>query len=80
MAAAFLFSIPGPKMIWQFGELGYDVSIDNNGRTGEKTIRWDYYQNPSRKALYDIYAKMIKMKTSNSIFNTKTATIVLAVV
>lgn len=74
MAAAFLFSIPGPKMIWQFGELGYDVSIDNNGRTGEKAIRWDYYSTPARKALYDIYAKMIKMKTSNSIFDTKTAT------
>lgn len=74
MAAAFLFSIPGPKMIWQFGELGYDVSIDNNDRTGEKSIRWDYYNTPARKALYDVYAKIIRMKTSNSIFDTKTAT------
>ncbi|MHB1179808.1 MAG: alpha-amylase family glycosyl hydrolase, partial [Daejeonella sp.] len=74
MAAAFLFSIPGPKMIWQFGELGYDISIDNNGRTGEKAIRWDYYKNPGRKALYDVYAKLIRLKTANSIFNTKTAT------
>lgn len=78
MAAAFLFSIPGPKMIWQFGELGYDVSIDNNGRTGEKAIRWDYYKIPARKALYDVYAKLIKFKTTNSIFNTKTATYSLA--
>lgn len=26
-AAAFFFTVPGPRMIWQFGELGYDQSI-----------------------------------------------------
>jgi 1,4-alpha-glucan branching enzyme len=26
--AAFLFTIPGPKMMWQFGELAYDSSIN----------------------------------------------------
>jgi glycosidase len=26
--AAFLFTIPGPKMIWQFGEYGYDAGIN----------------------------------------------------
>ncbi len=26
--AAFLFTIPGPKMLWQFGEYGYDASIN----------------------------------------------------
>ncbi len=26
--AAFLFTIPGPKMVWQFGEWGYDASIN----------------------------------------------------
>ncbi|MEO8569669.1 MAG: alpha-amylase family glycosyl hydrolase [Ginsengibacter sp.] len=69
MGAAFLFSIPGPKMIWQFGELGYDISINFNGRTGEKPIKWDYYDDAGRKALYDAYAKFIKLKTNNSIFN-----------
>ncbi|MEO6218866.1 MAG: alpha-amylase family glycosyl hydrolase, partial [Ginsengibacter sp.] len=69
LAAAFLFSMPGPKMIWQFGELGYDISIDFNGRTGEKPIKWDYIDNANRKALYDAYAKFIKLKKNNSIFN-----------
>lgn len=70
LAAAFLFSIPGPKMIWQFGELGYDYSINyNNDRTGEKPIKWDYYSDPNRKALYDAYSKFIKLKKNNSIFN-----------
>ena len=70
LAAAFLFSIPGPKMIWQFGELGYDINIDYNGRTGDKPIKWEYYTDVNRKALYNAYAKFIKLKKSNSIFNT----------
>lgn len=74
MAAAFLFAIPGPKMIWQFGELGYDINIDFNGRTGDKPIKWDYYTDSKRKALYDAYAKFIKLKKSNGIFNTPTYT------
>ncbi|NND72616.1 MAG: T9SS type A sorting domain-containing protein, partial [Rhodothermales bacterium] len=28
MAGAFLFTIPGPKMMWQFGELGYGYGPD----------------------------------------------------
>ena len=69
MAAAFLFSIPGPKMIWQFGELGYDISIDVNGRTGEKPVKWDYFDDLNRKALYNAYARVIHLKENNSIFN-----------
>ncbi len=34
LAAAFYFTIPGPKMIWQFGELGYDYSIFYDPATG----------------------------------------------
>jgi len=78
LIAAFLFSIPGPKMIWQFGELGYDVSIDFNGRTGDKPIRWEYFSDPNRKALYDAYAKFIRLKKNNSIFNTTSFTYNLA--
>ncbi|HOP05301.1 MAG TPA: alpha-amylase family glycosyl hydrolase, partial [Tenuifilaceae bacterium] len=29
LAGMFFFTIPGPKMIWQFGELGYDYSINH---------------------------------------------------
>jgi glycosidase len=70
MAASFFLTAPGPKMIWQFGELGYDYSINycpngtiNNGcRTDPKPIRWDYYQKPARKALFDVYSKLIKLR------------------
>jgi 1,4-alpha-glucan branching enzyme len=69
-AAVFLFSAPGPKMLWQFEELGYDISIDQNGRLGDKPIHWDYTADAGRHHLYSVYAKMIKMKTKNAVFAT----------
>lgn len=71
MSAAFLMTMPGPKMIWQFGQLGYDYSINyciNNGtindgcRTGNKPIRWDYRNQERRKRLYDVYASLAQLK------------------
>ncbi|MDH7461416.1 alpha-amylase family glycosyl hydrolase [Chitinophagaceae bacterium 26-R-25] len=70
MAAAFLFSSPGPKMIWEFGEVGYDVSINQGDRTGEKPPHWEYQGNPDRQALYNVFAKMIRLKTKNAVFAT----------
>jgi 1,4-alpha-glucan branching enzyme len=69
-SGAFYFTIPGPKMIWQFGELGYEVSIDFNGRTGNKPIRWEYVNDANRKALYDTWAKIIALKKQEDIFRT----------
>lgn len=69
MAAAFFFAIPGPKMIWQFGELGYDKSINQNGRTGEKPILWSY-NTGQRRALYNVYSTLINMKIKNAVFTT----------
>lgn len=69
MAAALFMAMPGPKMIWQFGELGYDVPIGQNGRTGEKPLHWEYADHPQRKALSSVYAKMIRMKTANAAFS-----------
>jgi glycosidase len=69
-AAATFFTIPGPKMIWQFGELGYNVSIDQGGRTGRKPIKWEYFQDADRLKLYKVYAEIIKLKTSQEIFRT----------
>lgn len=68
--AAFFFTVPGPKMVWQFGELGYDYSIEENGRTGEKPLRWDYYEVPERKALYEAYAQLIEFRHKHPQFFT----------
>lgn len=69
-AGAFFFTVPGPKMIWQFGELGYDISIDQNGRTGNKPIRWEYFDNPERRTIYDLWSKLIALKIEEPIFET----------
>ncbi len=70
LAGAFFFTIPGPKMIWQFGELGYDFSIDYNGRVGNKPIRWDYFDVGRRKRLYQVWSALIQLRTSEPAFIT----------
>lgn len=63
--ASFFFTVPGPKMIWQFGEMGYDISIEENGRTGKKPLRWEYLENQHREALHDTYRRLIKLRNDN---------------
>ncbi len=70
LAGAFFFTIPGPKMIWQFGELGYDYSIDYNGRIGNKPIRWDYFDNADRKDVYDTWSDLNLLAVEEPIFET----------
>lgn len=72
--AAFFFTVPGPKMVWQFGEMGYDISIDYNGRTGKKPVKWDYLEVPQRKKLHDTYAKLIEFRNDNPELFNSTAT------
>jgi 1,4-alpha-glucan branching enzyme len=70
MCGAFLFTIPGPKMFWEFGEMGYDFpinycqdgTVNNNCRTDPKPIHWDYLQNTQRLRLHDIFAALIKLR------------------
>ncbi len=68
LAAPFFFTIPGPKMIWQFGEVGYDFSIDYNSRLGEKPIVWDYPHHPNRENLYKIFQALIKLRREQEVF------------
>ena len=68
--AAFFLTMPGPKMIWQFGELGYDYSINtcpdltvnNNCRLDKKPIRWDFLSVPERKKVYDVFSKINQLR------------------
>ena len=79
-ATAIFYGIPGPKMIWQFGELGYDKSINCEGdiengacRLDRKPDAWTlgYDSNSNRMDLYDVTAKMISLKKQfPSTFNT----------
>ena len=68
-SAAFFLTVPGPKMIWQFGEIGYDYSIDYNDRTGEKPVVTDKYMAvPQRKTLYDTYSRLLQFRRENPRF------------
>lgn len=79
MSAAFFYAIPGPKLMWMFGELGYDYSINHcedgsensSCRTSPKPIRWDYLSDDGRLKLYKIYSALIHLKTSQNVFETK---------
>ncbi len=75
LTAAIFFTQPGPRMIWQFEEVGYDVSIfaDPSGvvplpygkdqfKVGNKPIRWNYYQDAGRRRIYDTYRALIALR------------------
>ncbi|MCB0266364.1 MAG: hypothetical protein KDH98_24700, partial [Calditrichaeota bacterium] len=75
MAAAFFLTIPGPKMIWQFGELGYDISIDDPCRVCEKPILWEYNTEINRKRLYRTYQALLKLRRENAVFRDPATTV-----
>ena len=78
LAHALLIPIPGPKMIWQFGELGYDYSINycsdgtinEDCRTYAKPVRWDYRDIPQRYKVFQVVSALNQIKKSNPIFST----------
>ena len=77
LASAFFYTIPGPKMLWQFGELGYDYSINHcpdgtvkpECRVANKPIRWDYYSEPNRRELYAIISELNHLRRTNPVFS-----------
>ena len=68
--SVFLLPLPGPKMIWQFGERGYDVSInDFGGRLSEKPPRWEYLDNSDRTDLFQVMAQLNHLKQTYEEFS-----------
>ena len=83
LAGAFFFTVPGPKMIWQFGELGYGYGERGEqclegagdscpsiapGRTDPKPIRWDYRNDPLRMKLYKTWAELLRLRREHAVF------------
>jgi 1,4-alpha-glucan branching enzyme len=68
--AVFHLLLPGPKMIWQFGERGYDLpintcedgSVNNDCRTSPKPPHWDYLDNSDRTGVFRVMAKLNYLK------------------
>jgi hypothetical protein len=69
-------------MLWEFGELGYDQSINrcddgsisSNCRVTAKPAKWEYLQDPARLSLFNHTADLIKLKQTYSVFSDGTAT------
>lgn len=60
---AFATLLPGPKMIYEFEEMGYDYSIDSQGgRVNEKPSAWSWLDLVHRKAAYEASAKIINLR------------------
>lgn len=75
MAAPFFITVPEPKMIWQFGEMRYDFSINyptgtEDSRTDRKPIRWDYLENEERYNLIRVYQELNNLKKNYDVFST----------
>lgn len=76
LTATFFLTIPGPKMLWQFQELGYDVILgDGYQRLEEKPVRWDYYTVAVRKNLFDNFAGLIELRKKYPAFSSDNFTL-----
>lgn len=83
-AASLLFyTIPGPKMVWQFGEMGYDESINrcpdgtisDDCRVAAKPVKWQYLEEPLHASLFDHTAELISLRKSYDVFTEGSVTI-----
>ena len=73
-AAVMLLTTPGPKMIWQFGEIGYDFTINYGCRVCNKPIRWNYLDQSNRKRLFDVYKATMNLRQNYPTFQSLTFT------
>lgn len=77
LASTFFYTVPGPKMLWQFGELGYDFPINHCGngtvnencRTDPKPIRWDYREDGDRQDIYNWVADLNFLRNNYDFFH-----------
>ncbi|MEO5599555.1 MAG: alpha-amylase family glycosyl hydrolase, partial [Cyclobacteriaceae bacterium] len=82
-ASTLFYIIPGPKMLWQFGELGYDFSINyctdgsNNEscRVSAKPVKWDYREESRRIKLYDHVRDLLRLRNNFDVFRDGSVTI-----
>jgi 1,4-alpha-glucan branching enzyme len=76
LTATFFLTIPGPKMLWQFQELGYDYILGEGfQRLEEKPIRWDYYDVATRNNLYNNFAALIELRKNQPAFSSDNFTL-----
>ncbi len=75
--AAQMLLTPGPKMVWQFGELANNQNTKdgNNNNTDPKIVDWSaWLADDDRKALHDVYSAIINIRRNNPELFSRTAT------
>lgn len=68
LTALFLFGIPGPKMMWQFGEWGDDRAHGTTAeeRMGRKPMPGAWRQDPARRKLWHAYAGLLHFRRDHA--------------
>jgi hypothetical protein len=69
--------------MWQFGELGYDESInrcedgsiDDGCRVSPKPVHWDYREDANRYELYSHFAELFRLRNTYPVFTSGEALI-----
>lgn len=70
-----MLCIPGPKMLWQFNELGYPISIDQNGRLGRKPMGFPYLRDSRRARVRQAVADLNEARKRYPVFAQMSSTI-----
>lgn len=65
LVVAFATLLPGPKMLWEFEEMGYDYS-GGEGDTSNKPSAWGWLDLAHRKDAYDKCSKIITLRKNYS--------------
>jgi 1,4-alpha-glucan branching enzyme len=86
-ASTIFYTVPGPKMLWQFGELGYDYSINycsdgtinNDCRVSSKPVRWDYQADAQRDKLQNHISDLLRLRHTYDVFTDGTASLTAGV-
>lgn len=75
--AAQMLLTPGPKMVWQFGELGNNQNTkntDGGNNTDPKIVDWaGWLADADRAALKNVYSRLINLRRNNPELFTKDA-------
>ncbi len=68
MAACFLLSLPGPKMLWQLQELGYDIRKDEEAWSDSKPSLDDYFEIEARRKLFQTFKTFFRLRREEYLF------------
>ena len=74
--AVIMLMTPGPKMIWQFGELGNGQTTkkSDGNDTSPKVVCWSYLDDPVRMYLYDTYSACCNLRLNHPDLFSRNAT------